>query len=400
MNVNMQKRKESIFTLAYSLILFSIVYTNTYLPFTNTNFVMDITMVLSIVIIILKIIMYDIPTINLKKVNVFKLVLLILFAVATIITVSNRYRPPLLVFLFVIGARGIDFNKIIKIYIRVVGIILIISVIASSFGLIINSKITREGVLRQAFGYKYPTAFVNILNTVFMAELYEYLSYKNVKVSGIFVRDFVYLIVSFITLRLSDTRADSAITFLLIPVSIFLYFKYSKNYTFSRKKINKLLIFLLSSSFYIFGLLSYIIVTLFIKNPYQLNLKNLDVFLSRRLSLTAYAVQHYGYLIFGKKIIFGDLVDGQYTFYLDSNYYMFFIEYGILLFLLVGIIYFYVIRRELSKGNIAFVIIVIILAFMGMLEEHFYAIETNPFLLAVLASNVSSETPKLRKRRL
>ena len=78
-------------------------------------------------------------------------------------------------------------------------------------------------------------------------------------------------------------------------------------------------------------------------------------------------------------------MNGQYTFYLDSNYYIFFLGYGIILFVLVGIIYYSVVQRELKKHNVAFVIFLMVLAFMGAIEEHFYAVETNPFLLATLA---------------
>lgn len=138
-------------------------------------------------------------------------------------------------------------------------------------------------------------------------------------------------------------------------------------------------------SFFIFGFFTYLVVTEYINNPKQPFLDKLDIMLSRRLALTAYAVQKYGYSLIGKKIISGDIVNGQYTFYLDSNYYIFFLGYGIILFVLVGIIYYSVVQRELKKHNLAFVIFLMVLAFMGAIEEHFYAVETNPFLLATLA---------------
>src|SRR5699024_3372841 len=210
--------------------------------------------------------------------------------------------------LFVIGSYKIDFNKIIKIYIYTVGLILVISIFSSSLGLITNSKVTRDGVLRQAFGYKYPTAFVNILNTVFMAELYYYFNEKKAKLIGILLRDILYLIVAIVTLKLSDTRADSTITLILIPVSLFIYYRSSKKY-------NKLMSKLIELSFFIFGFFTYFVVTKFINNPSQPFFDKLDIILSRRLSLTAYDVQQYGYSLIGKKIISGATVIGQYTFY-------------------------------------------------------------------------------------
>lgn len=375
---NSKRNKNLLFTLAYSMILISIVYFNTYLPGTNIDFIKNLLMGCSIILISLKIFLYDLTDIDFTKINVKKAILFALICFFTLITVKNRYKPPFLVFLFVIGSYKIDFNKIVKIYFYTVGLILLVSIFSSSLGLIENSKITRDGVLRQAFGYKYPTAFVNILNTVFMAEIYYYFNSKKVKISGILIRDILYLIAAIITLKLCDTRADSAITMLLIPISLYIYCKSSKKYS---KLINKLM----GLSFFIFGFFTYLVVTEYINNPKQPFLDKLDIMLSRRLALTAYAVQKYGYSLIGKKIISGDIVNGQYTFYLDSNYYIFFLGYGIILFVLVGIIYYSVVQRELKKHNLAFVIFLMVLAFMGAIEEHFYAVETNPFLLATLA---------------
>lgn len=388
---NSKKNKNLLFTLAYSTILFSIVYFNTYLPGTNIDFLQDLLTMCSIILILLKICLYDLTDIDFTNVSVKKIVLFALVCFFTLITLKNRYRPPFLVFLFVVGSYKIDFNKIVKIYFYTVGLILLISIFCSSVGLIENSKITRDGVLRQAFGYKYPTAFVNILNTVFMSELYCYFNRKKVKITGIFLRDILYFFAAIITLKLCDTRADSAITLLLIPVSLYIYCRSTKKYS---KLMNKLM----ELSFFFFGFLTYFVVTKFIHNPSQPLLNKLDIMLSRRLSLTAYAVQQYGYSLIGKKIVSGDIVNGQYTFYLDSNYYIFFLGYGIFLFLLVGIIYYGVIRRELKRRNLAFVIFLIILAFMGTIEEHFYAVETNPFFLATFAWMGSYSNHRLEYR--
>lgn len=385
---NSQKNKNFLFALAYSTILISIVYFNTYLPGANLSFFQIFLMACGIFLIILKIFLYDLTDVDFTSISIKKIILFVLICFFTLLTLRNRYRPPFLVFLFVIGSYKIDFNKIIKIYIYTVGLILVISIFSSSLGLITNSKVTRDGVLRQAFGYKYPTAFVNILNTVFMAELYYYFNEKKAKLIGILLRDILYLIVAIVTLKLSDTRADSTITLILIPVSLFIYYRSSKKY-------NKLMSKLIELSFFIFGFFTYFVVTKFINNPSQPFFDKLDIILSRRLSLTAYAVQQYGYSLIGKKIISGATVNGQYTFYLDSNYYIFFLGYGIILFLLVGIIYYSVVQRELKNKNLAFVIFLMILAFMGSIEEHFYAVETNPFLLAVLAFMGSSSNIEL-----
>lgn len=385
---NSQKNKNFLFALAYSTILISIVYFNTYLPGANLSFFQIFLMACGIFLIILKIFLYDLTDVDFTSISIKKIILFVLICFFTLLTLRNRYRPPFLVFLFVIGSYKIDFNKIIKIYIYTVGLILVISIFSSSLGLITNSKVTRDGVLRQAFGYKYPTAFVNILNTVFMAELYYYFNEKKAKLIGILLRDILYLIVAIVTLKLSDTRADSTITLILIPVSLCIYYRSSKKY-------NKLMSKLIELSFFIFGFFTYFVVTKFINNPSQPFFDKLDIILSRRLSLTAYAVQQYGYSLIGKKIISGATVNGQYTFYLDSNYYIFFLGYGIILFLLVGIIYYSVVQRELKNKNLAFVIFLMILAFMGSIEEHFYAVETNPFLLAVLAFMGSSSNIEL-----
>lgn len=385
---NSRKNKNFLFALAYSTILISIVYFNTYLPGANLSFFQIFLMACGIFLIILKIFLYDLTDVDFTSISIKKIILFVLICFFTLLTLRNRYRPPFLVFLFVIGSYKIDFNKIIKIYIYTVGLILVISIFSSSLGLITDSKVTRDGVLRQAFGYKYPTAFVNILNTVFMAELYYYFNEKKAKLTGILLRDILYLIVAIVTLKLSDTRADSTITLILIPVSLFIYYRSSKKY-------NKLMSKLIELSFFIFGFFTYFVVTKFINNPSQPFFDKLDIILSRRLSLTAYAVQQYGYSLIGKKIISGATVNGQYTFYLDSNYYIFFLGYGIILFLLVGIIYYSVVQRELKNKNLAFVIFLMILAFMGSIEEHFYAVETNPFLLAVLAFMGSSSNIEL-----
>src|SRR5699024_12211130 len=95
-------------------------------------------MACGIFLTILKIFLYDLTDVDFTSISIKKIILFVLICFFTLLTLRNRYRPPFLVFLFVIGSYKIDINKIIKIYIYIVGLILVISIFSSSLGLITN----------------------------------------------------------------------------------------------------------------------------------------------------------------------------------------------------------------------------------------------------------------------
>ena len=96
--------------------------------------------------------------------------LYILFSMASS---RNGYEEYMYLLILIIGARGISFKKLIKVYAAVTAVLLIITIAAALSGYIENLTYYQEGRrTRYAFGINYPTDFSAILFYLILAWFY------------------------------------------------------------------------------------------------------------------------------------------------------------------------------------------------------------------------------------
>lgn len=116
--------------------------------------------------------------------------------------------------IFVLGARNVDFKRIIKIYFYV-GMLLLAFVVISAMGGLIRNLVYRRdmtNIVRQSFGIAYPTDFA--AHVLYLILAYAYLKFGKIK----WYDYAVFLAVAVFLVKFSDARLSAYAIILSIPV--------------------------------------------------------------------------------------------------------------------------------------------------------------------------------------
>lgn len=377
MKVSMSSNKKDIetnlFCIGYALFLIGQILGHTFFPI--PSIIRYMLIFLGIGIIMLKMALFN--SVNLNASGIFKIIFSVIFLVVSIISARKSQSPILvIVWVLVMGARNIDFDKALKTFIIISVSILIITMLAYFLGFINESSAARGGNIRHSFGYRYPTDFVAMIAYIFMADLYMCIE-KNLP---IYNRIFMYIIVGLFTIFECDSRLGSGTIFILIPVIIFL--KYKKPLLH-----NKIIKFIMRNAFFICSLISVLLVQSYINNPNSGLLVNIDQLTSYRLTFNVIAVKFFGYSMWGQEIYqrYEQMMGNSY-FFIDSSYYIFLIQYGIVLMVLVGIVFYFSIKKKLKANKMLIPFLFLIICINSLIGQQFYLPEYNVFLLTVFAS--------------
>lgn len=303
-----------------------------------------------------------------------KSIFFILFGIVSIISTLNSKEPIIILnVLFILAAKDIDFNKILKVFIITAVTLLTFTIICNSFGFLQTVSIQRGNVIRHTFGYRFPTDFVQLIVYILLADLVLCIEYNK----NIIIRILIYIFLGFFTLIYSDARLGSGTIFSLIAIILIL--KYGKSIISSK------LIFKIEEYIFLFCTC----LSIFIMNNFILRINNfyiiLDKFTSYRLTNTDMGIKFFGYTLWGQDIY--SSIDQFFKgwFYIDSSYYVFLLEYGIGLLILVEIGYIWTMKRCIKLKNYIIPFICMIISLDSLIDQQFYLLEYNVFLLIPLA---------------
>lgn len=306
-----------------------------------------------------------------SKMGIFFVLLLVISCISAI-----RSQEPIIIldFLFILAAKDINFDKILRIFIVTASTLLIITIISNALGLIGTAYFERGAIVRHTFGYRFPTDFVQLIVYILLADLVLCIEHNK----PVFIRIGLYLFLGVFTLVYSDARLGSGTIFLLVPAILFL--KYLPNIASSK-------------IIYIFEKYIFLFCTLFavwLMNKFNSSSSNLmaiiDEITSYRLTNTDMGIKFFGYTVWGQQIY--NTIDQYFKgwFYIDSSYYVFFLQYGIGLLILVEIGYIYSMKRCIELRNYIIPFVCLFIALDSLIDQQFYLLEYNVFLLIPLAS--------------
>lgn len=284
---------------------------------------------------IIKLICYLLLTIKIILLDHYQLkqflLILVFGVIATIAAFQSEYTDLLLITMFIIGARGINFEDINKIYFIIGCIVIGSAIIASKIGLITNYIYYRGTTIRQSFGTIYPTDFA--AHVFYLILSYCFLVNRRLKLFEVFIIG----IIAFLINKYCDARLD---VILIILTTICYYILLSSTFRKAfHKLINNVSALLPVSLFSLAFLLSY-----FYKSTGFMTLIN--QLLSGRLALGKRAFTMYPIKLFGQFIEthgFGGengnnlaySVDRSLYFYIDSSYIFMLLRYGLLFTIIV-----------------------------------------------------------------
>ncbi|MEE6647629.1 hypothetical protein PS395_07480 [Limosilactobacillus pontis] len=364
--------KNNLFCMGYSLFLIGQILGHTFiniLPLFRYFLI-----AIGIVLVLLKIAVFDHITFN--KSSLIKVTFLMVYLTVSLIsTKTSGSIIPIVAFILIIGAYDVDFDSIVKIFIYTATLLLIITFAFYSLGLISESTALRNGIVRHSFGYRHPTDLTAMFSYILMGDMYLCIKYKRI----IYPRIILYLFLGFFSLVICNARLGSITIFMLIPVLLFLYQKNSLG--------AKAPLFIIKNNFNIGLLLSIIITQLFATHATNF-LVHLNQLISYRLTYQVMAVKLFGYSLWGQKIYqtYFQMFDNGSWFFIDSSYYVFLIQYGIVLLALWCTFFYLCQKRQINRGNYIIPVFFLIICIDSLIEQHLYSPEYNVFLLSLLAN--------------
>jgi hypothetical protein len=355
-----------LFFLSYGIFLFAKIIDHTYFEFSD---IYKFPLILfSMAIMIKKILTCN----RYSKANLTILVIvLLLFTIAMVN--SGTY---LLVYtiLFIFGAKDIEFDKILHIFIYIASVLIVITIICFLCGLISESTTTRNGIVRHSLGYTYPTDLAAMFVYIFLADLYLAVKH-NYK---IIVRCLLYTIVALLVWHVCDARLGSVTILLFVPMAIFM-----KKY--KRWNDNRVLNFFVKYSFFICSGLMFLVTHMYFWQPKCKLLLAVDSLLSYRLTFNCQAVKSFGYSWFGQDIYDIYFKTNTKYFFIDSSYYILLIQYGFIVFMLIGLGFLIIVKREIGKKEYYIPFILMIISINSLIGQQLFLLEYNPFLLLLFA---------------
>lgn len=285
---------------------------------------------------------------------------------------------------YILGAKDVQFRRIIKLYFIVGTMTLLFIMVCSLMGVIKNLIYHRifNSVTRQSFGIIYPTDFA--AHVLYLLLAYSYLKFEQLSWGSYAC----YLVIAWLLITFCDARLSAITIVIAIPVlwlgqKALRGNKVARGLTYFYWWIPAILAYLTICSYYFYTQSN----SLFEKMNY---------FLSGRLFLGKLAIDKYGFSWFGTHVIehgWGGSKGFKMTtsnpdnyFYIDSSFLRVAILYGIIALIIIVTIMTIITWRSVHVYRYALASIITLVAISAIVEQRLVDLSFNPFLLALLAN--------------
>ena len=274
---------------------------------------------------------------------------------------------------------NVDMKVVLRNYVVVAGILVVGVFLLSLIGMIPNLQYNRAGVIRNSFGFIYPTDFASHCFYLFLA-----ISYL-LKDKFIWTRSLFGVLLSAFIIKYCDARLN-ALSILLATV-IFIYFYYSNG-----KKL-KIFALLPYSAVVFASVVTYFSYKFSWSNPFLVSINKL---ITGRLALGRNAFDTFGVHLFGTRNVqfigSGGKTESVIGYnYVDSSYVQMLFTYGIVPVILLIIIYVVASRKQYKDGQYLLVAILSLIAFNCMIEAFWFVPTYNIFMFLLFTTNTFSE---------
>ena len=308
------------------------------------------------------------------------LILSILLLLSGVLVYFQTNRLNFLVYsMLLVLLVNVDMKVVLRNYVVVAGILVVGVFLLSLVGMVPNLQYNRAGVIRNSFGFIYPTDFASHCFYLFLA-----ISYL-LKDKLIWTRTLFGFLLSAFIIKYCDARLN-ALSILLATV-IFIYFYYSK--------WKKLTIFaLLPYSAIVFAsVVTYLSYKFSWSDPFLVSINKL---ITGRLALGRKAFDTFEVHLFGTRNVqfigSGGKTESVIGYnYVDSSYVQMLFTYGIVPVVLLIIIYVVASRKQYKDGQYLLVAILSLIAFNCMIEAFWFVPTYNIFMFLLFTTNTFSK---------
>ena len=308
------------------------------------------------------------------------LILSILLLLSGVLVYFQTNRLNFLVYsMLLVLLVNVDMKVVLRNYVVVAGILVVGVFLLSLVGIVPNLQYNRAGVIRNSFGFIYPTDFASHCFYLFLA-----ISYL-LKDKFIWTRSLFGVLLSAFIIKYCDARLN-ALSILLATV-IFIYFYYSKE-----KKLKIFALFPYSAVIFA-SIVTYLSYTFSWSNPFLVTVNKL---ITGRLALGRNAFDTFGVHLFGTRNVqfigSGGKTESVIGYnYVDSSYVQMLFTYGIVPVVLLIIIYVVASRKQYKDGQYLLVAILSLIAFNCMIEAFWFVPTYNIFMFLLFTTNTFSK---------
>ena len=308
------------------------------------------------------------------------LILSILLLLSGVLVYFQTNRLNFLVYsMLLVLLVNVDMKVVLRNYVVVAGILVVGVFLLSLVGMVPNLQYNRAGVIRNSFGFIYPTDFASHCFYLFLA-----ISYL-LKDKFIWTRSLFGVLLSAFIIKYCDARLN-ALSILLATV-IFIYFYYSNG-----KKL-KIFALLPYSAVVFASIVTYLSYKFSWSNPFLVSVNKL---ITGRLALGRNAFDTFGVHLFGTRNVqfigSGGKTESVIGYnYVDSSYVQMLFTYGIVPVVLLLIIYVVASRKQYKDGQYLLVAILSLIAFNCMIEAFWFVPTYNIFMFLLFTTNTFSE---------
>ena len=308
------------------------------------------------------------------------LILSILLLLSGVLVYVQTNRLNFLVYsMLLVLLVNVDMKVVLRNYVVVAGILVVGVFLLSLVGMVPNLQYNRAGVIRNSFGFIYPTDFASHCFYLFLA-----ISYL-LKDKFIWIRSLFGVLLSAFIIKYCDARLN-ALSILLATV-IFIYFYYSNG-----KKL-KIFALLPYSAVVFASVVTYFSYKFSWSNPFLVSINKL---ITGRLALGRNAIDTFGVRLFGTRNVqfigSGGKTESVIGYnYVDSSYVQMLFTYGIVPVVLLIIIYVVASRKQYKDGQYLLVAILSLIAFNCMIEAFWFVPTYNIFMFLLFTTNTFSK---------
>ena len=308
------------------------------------------------------------------------LILSILLLLSGVLVYFQTNRLNFLVYsMLLVLLVNVDMKVVLRNYVVVAGILVVGVFLLSLVGMVPNLQYNRAGVIRNSFGFIYPTDFASHCFYLFLA-----ISYL-LKDKFIWTRSLFGVLLSAFIIKYCDARLN-ALSILLATV-IFIYFYYSDG-----KKL-KIFALLPYSAVVFASIVTYLSYKFSWSNPFLVTVNKL---ITGRLALGRNAFDTFGVHLFGTRNVqfigSGGKTESVIGYnYVDSSYVQMLFTYGIVPVVLLIIIYVVASRKQYKDGQYLLVAILSLIAFNCMIEAFWFVPTYNIFMFLLFTTNTFSK---------
>lgn len=362
------RKNEQLYLLAFAIYLVKEFLGNTMFAYSLPPIVLQCLKWSSLILVLFKI-CFD------RYHKQKMLIVGIVFILISLSSYISTYKSLFIFLIFIIGAKNVEFKKIVKVYFYLILPLLIFTIISSKLGIVEDLVYYQNGVFRHSFGVSYPTDFAAYIFYLMVAYIY----IKNNQLPV--VSYLLMLIIAILVYNFCHARLDVGCMIILLFTSLLI--RYNKiNFKSKLVKICLVCSFLFCSLFMISITYNYDWTNSFHAK--------IDSILSGRLTIGRKNLDKYDIKLFGQQIDdhgFGGNLTFEYeeTDYIDCSYLRILLKYGLITFtfLLFASLLF---NFQLYKnGHYLLLALIFIISINSIVAQHYMDFSYNITLFAMFA---------------